>query len=46
MKVVYDPKKGKPKKRIAYLTAEFIRKWQEKNIQLGLTFTGSAIKTK
>jgi hypothetical protein len=44
MKVMYDPKKGKSKKQSAYLSTDFIRKWQKKNIQLGKTISGVSDK--
>jgi len=40
MKVVYDPKKGKPKKRTAHLTWQFIQKWQAENLKRGLVILG------
>ncbi len=44
MKVMYDPKNGKAKKRTAKLTIEFIRKWQIENIQRGLAISHSSEK--
>jgi hypothetical protein len=44
MKVMYDPKNGRPKKRSAYLSSDFIRKWQKKNIQLGLAISHGSEK--
>ena len=40
MKVVYDPKNGEPKKRNAYLSSDFMRKWQIENLKRGLAISG------